>query len=184
MAVTVVDQTLMWLGGLADDTEDGVLVLARQLTWLGGAADDIEDGVLILARQIAALRATAVTAIGRRSGRTLRELRLQHRELKLARRERELTRMHWDLLETQQELNAVRDAGARYLARLRAVVMTYSPGPMVATPLPFPRASQFFDGFTIDEDAVEAVLVNNLRVDDTTRNSLMDRIPELSRIPR
>jgi hypothetical protein len=184
MAVTVVDQTLMWLGGLADDTEDGVLVLARQLTWLGGVADDIEDGVLILARQIAALRTTAVTAVGRRSGRTLRELRLQHRELKLARRERELTRFHWDLLETQQELNAVRDAGARYLTQLRAVLLSYSPSPDVHVPLAFPRASRFFDGFTVDEDAVEAVLVNNLRVSNTTSSRLTDRIPELSRIPR
>ena len=163
MSVTVVDQTLMWLGGLADDTEDGVLNLARQ---------------------IAALRTTAVTAVGRRSGRTLRELRLQHRELKLARRELELRQIQWELLETQNDLTLARDAGSRYLAQLRAVLLSYSPSPNVHVPLAFPRASLIFDGYAIDEDAVEAVLVNNLRISNTTSSRLTDRIPELSRIPR
>jgi hypothetical protein len=70
MAMTVVSQALMWL--VAADTEDDILPLARQIPWLGGAADDIEETILILARQIAALRTTAVTAVVRSSGRTLR----------------------------------------------------------------------------------------------------------------
>jgi hypothetical protein len=175
MAVTVVTQTLMWLGGLADD-EDGILALARQLPWLSTRAYDMENGVLIMARQIAALRATAVTAMGRRSGHALRELRLQHRELRLARRERELERIHWELLGTQSDLHLALGEGARYLAQLRAVLLAYHPL-HVHIPMAFPGASTIFEGGAIDRVAVENVLDLELHATDIARARLMGHIP-------
>jgi hypothetical protein len=155
MAMTVVDQTLVWLGGLADNTEGGVLNLARQ---------------------IAALRTTAVTAIGCRLCNAIRDLRLQHRELKLE-------RIQGDLLDSQRQLNMALGAGRNYLARLRAVILAYQPRRYVPMPLDFPRMSPIFDHMGIDGDAVRDVLENELDVTDLTSQRLMDRIPQWSHNP-
>jgi hypothetical protein len=57
----------------------------------------------------------------------------------------------------------MRQEGLGYLAQLRAVVMTYRPGPMVATPLPFPGASfRFGEGRWPDMDLTDEVLIDDL----------------------
>jgi hypothetical protein len=152
MAVIVVDQVLMWLGGLADDTEGGILNLARQIT---------------------ALRTTAVTAAGRRLGNALRDLRLQYREF-------QLRRIHWDLLDTQLDLDLALRAGRHYLAQLQAVILPYQPRRCVPLPLAFPGNSAIFDmnGGGVDEDLVQEVLENELAVTNLTSRRLMGHIPQ------
>jgi hypothetical protein len=142
-----------------------VQVLSLTLMWFEDqVADDNMQVVLDLARQISALRTATDTEAGRRLGPILLLLRLQYRELQVMRYEAALA--------------LTLGEGRLYLAQLRAVLLSYRPGQTVPIPLAFPRASEIFDGNDIDEDAVEDVLVNDLRVSDLTRSRLMGHIPQ------
>jgi hypothetical protein len=126
-----------------------VCLLSLTLMWFEGqVADDNEEDVLDLARQFAALRVTAVTLAGRRLSPLLQQLRLQYRELQVE--------------ELQGQLHFMRQEGQGYLAQLRAVIMTYRPGPMVTQPLPFPEASWRFG----ERDYPHMELVDEVLTDD------------------
>jgi hypothetical protein len=84
--------------------------------------------------------------------------------------------MHWDLLQAEQDWFAARCAGARYLARLRAVLLAYHPL-HVHVQMEFPRASAIFDGDEIDTAAVERVLDRELQATDIARTRLTGHIP-------
>jgi hypothetical protein len=132
------------------------------LMWFEGqVADDTEEDVLDLARQFAALRVTAVTGAGRRLSQPLLHLRLQYRELQVE--------------ELQGQLHFTRQEGRAYLAQLRAVIMTYRPGPTVTQPLPFPEASWRFGETRPDMHLVDEVLEEDLGVGMEDRNDLFHR---------
>ncbi len=106
-------------------------------------------GILDLARQFAALRVAVPTEAGRRLCLTMVRLRLQYRERQVE--------------QLQGDLHFMRQEGLGYLAQLRAVVMTYHPGPMVTTPLQFPEASfRFGEGRYPDMDLTDEVLIDDL----------------------
>jgi hypothetical protein len=127
-----------------------VVALNLTLMWFEDQTpDDDEEDVLNLARQFAALRVTAPTEAGRRLGPMLMRLRLQYRELQVE--------------ELRGQLHFMRQEGRGYLAQLRAVVMTYRPGPMVTQPLPFPEASwRFGERRWPHMDLVDEVLTDEL----------------------
>jgi hypothetical protein len=106
-------------------------------------------GILDLARQFAALRVAVPTEAGRRLAPMLMMLRLVYRERQVE--------------ELRGQLHFMRLEGLGYLAQLRAVIMTYRPGPMVATPLPFPGASfRFGEGRYPDMELTDEVLIDDL----------------------
>ena len=127
-----------------------VVALNLTLMWFEDQTPDNEEAdVLDLARQFAALRVAVPTEAGRRLGPMMMRLRLQYRE--------------WQVEELRGQLHFMRQEGLGYLAQLRAVVMTYRPGPMVATPLPFPGASfRFGEGRWPDMDLTDEVLIDEL----------------------
>jgi hypothetical protein len=129
-----------------------IVAVSLTLMWFEEQAPDDDfdaAGILDLASQFAALRVALPTEAGRRLAPMMLRLRLQYRELQVQ--------------ELSGQLHFMRQEGLGYLAQLRAVVMTYRPGPMVATPLPFPGASfRFGEGRYPDMDLTDEVLIDDL----------------------